>query len=185
LKFLEKKCNSFGGLFEIEKKKQTIEELEKEAAHPEFWSNTGQARSLMTKLNAQKKAVQLWEKLNSELEEASSLCKLFENEKDDKAIADIEANLGILKKQIDELEFQTKLSGEVDRNNAIVSIHAGAGGTESCDWAEMLLRMYTRWADKKSFSYDVIDVLQGDEAGTKSVITKAAAKKCLVFMIVS
>jgi peptide chain release factor 2 len=169
LKYFGRKCNSFGGLFEIEKKKQTIEELEKQAAHPEFWDNNEQARSLMTKLNGQKKTVQLWGKLNSELEEASSLCKLFENEKDDKAIADIEANLGILKKQIDELEFQTKLSGEVDRNNAIVSIHAGAGGTESCDWAEMLLRMYTRWADKKAFSYDVIDVLQGDEAGTKSV----------------
>lgn len=143
--------------------------MEKLAAQPSFWNDNQQAKSLMTKLNAQKKTVQQWEKLNSALEDASSLCELFKNEKDSKAISEIDANLTNLQKQINQLEFQTKLSGEFDCNNAIVSLHAGAGGTESCDWAEMLLRMYARWAEKKGFANEVIDILQGEEAGIKSV----------------
>lgn len=165
----KRKCDSFGGRFEIEKKIKTIEELDKQASDAGFWSDNLRARNHMTKLNAQKKTVQLWGALNRELEEAEALTKLFKEENDPKALAEIDSNLAVLAKRIEALEFQTKLSGELDRNNAIVSIHAGAGGTESCDWAEMLLRMYTRWAEKRGFGYEVIDILSGEEAGVKSV----------------
>jgi len=122
----------------------------------------------MTRLNEKKKIVGLWQRLNRELEETESLCELFKKENDSAALADIDNSLKGLYKQIEVLETETKLSGEFDKNNAIVSIHAGAGGTESCDWAEMLLRMYTRWAEKKGFGYEVIDILAGEEAGVKS-----------------
>jgi len=143
--------------------------MDKKVSEPEFWSDNQKAKNHMTKLNVMKKTVQLYDKLVSELDEADSLKKLFKEEKDEKALADIEANLSSLVKRISELEFQTKLSGELDRNNAIVAIHSGAGGTESCDWAEMLLRMYNRWAEKKGFGCEVIDILSGEEAGIKSV----------------
>ncbi len=144
-------------------------ELENKVSEPSFWQDNTHAKSVMTKLNDLKKTVKLWEKLNKEVEETESLGTLFKEERDETSLKEIERTVAVLAKQIEELETKTKLSGEFDRNNAIVSIHAGAGGTESCDWAEMLLRLYTRWAEKKGFGYEVIDVLAGEEAGIKSV----------------
>ena len=151
-----------------EKKRNEITELDKKVSEPLFWDNAVHAKSLMTRLNDLKRTVKLWETLNRELEETESLKKLFKAENDASAAAQIEKTLLDLSSMVNELETKTKLSGQFDRNNAIVSIHSGAGGTESCDWAEMLLRMYTRWAEKKGFGYEVIDILAGEEAGIKS-----------------
>jgi peptide chain release factor 2 len=123
----------------------------------------------MTRLNQLRKTVANWEKLNTEVADLAALEELAAAEKDDKLIQDVSDSEGKLAGRVHLLEVETKLAGEYDGNNAIVSIHAGAGGTESCDWAEMLTRMYRRWAEKKGFPVEVIDILPGEEAGIKSI----------------
>jgi len=123
----------------------------------------------MSKITLLKKTVQNWEKLKKEADDLAALCSLAEAEKDEAMLKELNASEEKLGREVRLLEIETKLSGEFDRSNAIVSIHSGAGGTESCDWAEMLLRMYTRWAEKKCFTIEVIDVLAGEEAGIKSI----------------
>lgn len=109
------------------------------------------------------------EKLFSDHEDLKLLIEMSEEEPDDETIAEIEADFGQFQAEFEELRIQTLLTGEYDRNNAIVTLHAGAGGTESCDWTSMLYRMYSRWAEKKGFSLEVLDYLEGDVAGIKGV----------------
>lgn len=123
----------------------------------------------MTRLNQLKKTVANWEKLNTETDDLAALEELAASDKDEGLAQEVAATAAKLSDRVKLLEVETKLSGEYDRNNAIVSVHAGAGGTESCDWAEMLTRMYRRWAEKQGFGVEVIDILAGEEAGIKSI----------------
>jgi len=123
----------------------------------------------MSRLNCLKEDIKHWNKLDKEVEDLSVLDQLAEEENDDNARKEVQETVNKINEEINLLEIETKLSGEFDRNNAIVSIHAGAGGTESCDWAEMLLRMYMRWAEKKGFETELVDIFCGEEAGVKSV----------------
>lgn len=109
------------------------------------------------------------EKLYTSYEELGLLIEMSEEEPDEDTIAEIESEFEEFKESFEVLRIQTLLTGEYDNNDAIVTIHAGAGGTESCDWASMLYRMYTRWAEKKGFSVEVLDFLEGDVAGIKGV----------------
>jgi peptide chain release factor 2 len=115
-----------------------------------------------------KKWSERWHKLSQQAEDVSLLKNLAEEEKDSQAEKEVAANLDQLKKELDDFEFQTVLSGEDDAKNALLAIHSGAGGTESQDWAQMLLRMYTRWVERRGFKYETIDFLAGEEAGIKS-----------------
>lgn len=123
----------------------------------------------MTRLNHMKKVVKHWTSLNKGIENIISLKELAKEENDESLNSEIESNTKEIESDILQLEIETRLSGEHDKNNAIVAIHAGAGGTESCDWAEILLRMYNRWAERKGFSTQITDILPGDEAGIKSI----------------
>jgi len=116
-----------------------------------------------------KSQVNKFEKIKKEINDTDDLLAIAESENDDSLEKDIQNSVEKIESEIIEIDLQLKLSGEFDKNNAIVSIHSGAGGTEACDWAEMLLRMYTRWAERKSFSVEIVDILDGDEAGIKSV----------------
>jgi len=123
----------------------------------------------MSKLDSLKQLVNTWKNLDSQIISLEELFVLLENEPDENLNKELEENLKKLDFEIKKLEIQTKLSGKHDRNNAIVAIHAGAGGTESCDWAQMLVRMYSRWAENKNFKFNIVDVLDGEEAGIKSI----------------
>lgn len=123
----------------------------------------------MSKLNSLKKTVSLMHKFEIDLADLDALEQLAREENDDSVIKEINSSFIKLEKEIEQLEIETKFTDKLDRNNAIVAIHAGAGGTESCDWAEMLLRMYNRWSERKGFAVEVIDILSGEEAGIKSV----------------
>jgi peptide chain release factor 2 len=109
-----------------------------------------------------------WEELFRKTEDVVLLNSMAQEEEDSQADAEVAASLNQLKKEVDDFEFEAVLSGEDDAKNAILAIHSGAGGTESQDWAQMLLRMYTRWAERKGYSYEIIDFLAGEEAGIKS-----------------
>jgi peptide chain release factor 2 len=133
-----------------------------------FWDNEEKSTGVVKKLKSLKSICEPWEnayKKHQELDELSHILK----ESDSDLIIDFDKQLNNLKKELERLEFKTLLSGEFDKNNAILTINAGAGGTESCDWVEMLFRMYGRWAEIHQFSFKTIDILFGEEAGLKNV----------------
>ena len=123
----------------------------------------------MSKLDGLKETVNSWKDLNERINSLIEIDELLQQEQDESLSDELEQDKIKLIKDVENIEVKTKLSGKHDKNNAIVSIHAGAGGTESCDWAQMLVRMYSRWAENKGFSFNTIDILDGDEAGIKSI----------------
>jgi len=123
----------------------------------------------MKHLDSIKSTLNKYETIRKEITDAKELLTLVDSDEDIEIKKDIEKTLEDINSRIVELDLQLKLSGEFDKNSAIVSIHSGAGGTEACDWAEMLLRMYLRWSEKKNFKTEIVDILDGDEAGIKSI----------------
>lgn len=136
---------------------------------PDFWDNPEKSQESMKNLKSMKDDIAVYHGLQEQYEEIETLIEMAEEENDASLIPEIQENLEEFVATFEGIRIKTLLSGEFDRNNAIVALHAGAGGTESCDWAGMLYRMYTRWADKKGYEVEVIDYLDGDEAGIKSV----------------
>ena len=136
---------------------------------PGFWDDPEQSQEMMKKLKSMKDDIAIYHTLQEQYEEIETLIEMAEEENDASLIEEIQTTLDEFIASFDNIRIKTLLSGEYDNANAIVSLHAGAGGTESCDWAGMLYRMYTRWADKKGYEVEVIDYLDGDEAGIKSV----------------
>ena len=136
---------------------------------PGFWDDTERSTKLMKELASLKSDVETCDKLQNQFEEIELLIEMGEEENDADVIPEIRQALDDFSATLEDIRIRTLLSGEYDDSNAILTLHAGAGGTESCDWASMLYRMYTRWADKKGFSVEVLDYLDGDEAGIKSV----------------
>lgn len=136
---------------------------------PNFWDDPEQSQEFMKKLKSMKDDIATYHTLQEQYEEIETLIEMAEEENDTSLIDEIQTTLDEFTTAFDNIRIKTLLSGEYDNVNAIVSLHAGAGGTESCDWAGMLYRMYTRWADKKGYEVEVIDYLDGDEVGIKSV----------------
>ncbi|HHU70349.1 MAG TPA: peptide chain release factor 2 [Thermoanaerobacterales bacterium] len=158
-------------LFDIAVKKQKITELEKETARPDLWENPANAQEIIKEINSLKHDVERYEKMKARIEDLMVLIQLVVEEDiiDPDIKKEIEGNVEQLKQDMDEFKLLTLLKGKYDKNNCIFSLHAGAGGTEAQDWAQMLLRMYTRWADMKGYEVQTLDFLPGEEAGIKSV----------------
>ena len=136
---------------------------------PGFWDDPDRSTKLMKEAKNLKDTVNGFKALEQEYEDISVMIEMGYEENDPELIPEIDQMMKEFVQTYEDIRMKTLLSGEYDRNNAIVSLHAGAGGTESCDWAAMLYRMYTRWADKKGFSVEVLDSLDGEEAGIKSI----------------
>jgi peptide chain release factor 2 len=146
-----------------------IRELEKESLRDSLWNDPEKASGILREKSRLADVVEKWRKQKSSLEDLQILAEIASEEKDEKTQEEIRDELKRLNAAVREDELKMMLSSEQDPMNAILSIHAGAGGTEAQDWAEMLLRMYLRWAERKSFVATIIDYLPGDEAGIKSV----------------
>lgn len=156
--------------FDLAHLKETKKELEAKMTKPDFWDNTDQAQKISKKLNQVKDRIKALDLLQEMVEEGELLNELAIEEGQDSGFwQELQETTEALSKKIEKMEFKLKLSGKYDANNAILSIHPGAGGTESQDWAEMLLRMYDRWAESNNFKVTTLDFLPGDEAGIKSV----------------
>jgi peptide chain release factor 2 len=136
---------------------------------PDFWENAEKASADMKEVKDLKDIISRADELSGAYEDMMTLIEMGNEEEDESLIPEIQGEFENFKKTFDELRITTMLTGEHDSENAILTLHAGAGGTESCDWASMLCRMYERWADKRGFSVKVLDSLDGDEAGLKSV----------------
>ena len=135
----------------------------------EFWENQNSAREVLQKKTKLTESLDKWKRFNKEIKDIEHLWKIALQEKDDQVLQDINDELDVLKAAVFQEELKMMLSSEQDPMDAIISIHAGAGGTEAQDWVEILLRMYLRWAEKNKYTTKIIDCLQGDEAGIKSV----------------
>jgi peptide chain release factor 2 len=143
--------------------------VEKMIAQNDLWDNPDQAKVLLKERGKLSQAISEWQKAQAQLEEAEIYYDLALAEEDQETLSEVQTRLKDLEKLLAKLEFNKLLSGEEDACHAIMAIHAGAGGTEAQDWAEMLLRMYLRWSERKGFKTEIIDQLPGDEAGIKSV----------------
>ncbi|MDE5717448.1 MAG: peptide chain release factor 2 [Lachnospiraceae bacterium] len=150
-------------------KVKRIEELDMEMQAPDFWDDPEKSNQKMRESKGLKSVVETMNGLSSQYEDILELIELGYEDNDPAIIPDIEEELASFKETFENIRISTLLSGEYDKNNAILKLNAGAGGTESCDWCSMLYRMYTRWAERKGYSLEVIDYLDGDEAGIKSV----------------
>ncbi len=144
-------------------------ELEAEMQEPGFWDDPERSNRRMKELKNLKDTVETCERLTTQMDDIEMLIQMAYEEEDVEMANDIRKEMDEFIEELDEIRISTLLSEEYDKNNAILRLNAGAGGTESCDWAEMLYRMYTRWAERKGFSVEVLDYLDGDEAGIKSV----------------
>jgi peptide chain release factor 2 len=152
----------------LERSRAQIKSLEKEITREDFWKDKENSNRTLKELKRLKRSVEPFIRLSSLRDEIKGLLAITE-ETDKTSLTHLKEELANLKKGIDDLEFSCLLGDEGDPLNAIMSINAGAGGTESCDWAGMLLRMYTKWADRKKYSVERIDHLPGEEAGIKNV----------------
>ena len=136
---------------------------------PNFWDNPEEAQEQMKQLSSMKEDRDTYQKLVSAKEDMETLIEMGQEEDDDSVVPEIAEMMEEFKASFDAIRIKTLLSGEFDKDNAIIKLNAGAGGTEACDWCGMLYRMYTRWAERKGFTIEELDFLDGDEAGVKSV----------------
>ena len=152
----------------IEQLKAEIAEDEKLTTEPDFWNDAENSSRVLQKIKQKKDKVAAFEALKNKLEDAITLAEMGIEENDESVIGEVEGELADIVKEEERQRIEVLLSGEYDRNNAIVSFHPGAGGTEAQDWAQMLYRMYTRWAERHGFTYKIMDYQDGEEAGLKS-----------------
>jgi peptide chain release factor 2 len=160
---------NYGGIFDFARMTAELAHLEQQTSQPEFWNHAQAAAKISRKKFAIEHELQQWRDIDGKMNDLGALLELAEESGDAGLEKELIAELNQFEPKLATLRLELLLSGELDPNNAIVAIHPGAGGTESQDWAQMLLRMYVRWAESKKFKVETLDLLPGEEAGVKSV----------------
>lgn len=169
-------------LFDIIKLEKRLEELESQTMQDNFWNDNKKSSKILSQIKGLKNKTNEYKRIEKEITNLEELTELVEIEPDEAIAKDIIKNTYKLEKEIEKFEISTFLSGKYDGNNAIITIHPGAGGTESQDWAEMLYRMYTRWANKNNYEVKELDYLEGEEAGLKSVTFEIVGENAYGYM---
>tara|TARA_B100000287_G_scaffold178393_1_gene168428 strand:+ start:512 stop:1591 length:1080 start_codon:yes stop_codon:yes gene_type:complete len=164
---LRKRTKNLGGTFDFDNWSQKLENLKQESTNPEFWNDNQNAQSVLRKISRIEKNIALWEDLDRRNNDMEILFEFAETGEIE--VTELNDELDAYKNIIDDIEIKLILGKPEDEHNAIVSIHPGAGGTESQDWAQMLFRMYKRWVEKEELKFEIIDFQPGDEAGIKDV----------------
>ena len=159
----------FEVIFDVEGKEKKLDEIGKLMSDPNFWDSNGENQKILKERTLLLNSIAPWKQEVKELEEMNILFQLIEEQKDEQEAQELLQKIEKSEETIKQMEFQRMLGGEQDPRNAIVSINAGAGGTEAQDWSEMLLRMYLRWSERRGFQTEIIDILAGEEAGVKNV----------------
>ena len=150
-------------------KQAELERLETETANPKLWNDPAKARELLAEVSRRRRELEPWQDLGQRAQDAVALAQLAEEENDGQTAQEAEQEIQEVERLLADLELSTLFSGEYDGHNAIISINAGAGGTEACDWVDMLMRMYLRWAERHGHQARVIDQTLGESAGSKSI----------------
>lgn len=170
-------------LFDISKAEEELNKLEVKTAKPNFWTaNNEETKKVLSEIKKIKSKTNKYREIEKEINDSLELSELVKESFDEELLKEIIKNTKKERKELEKLELQTLLSGKYDENNAIVTIHPGAGGTESQDWAEMLYRMYTRWAVKNGYEAKELDYLEGEEAGIKSVTFEIIGQNAYGYM---
>ena len=156
-------------LFEISNLEIRLKDLESKTNDASFWEDSQNSTKILKEINEIKAKIHMYNNIKNNLQNVIQMNDLIQEEKEESLEEELKDSIKNLQKEIDKLEINTLLSGKYDKNNAILTIHPGAGGTESCDWAQMLYRMYTRWALDNGYEVKELDYLDGEEAGLKSV----------------
>ena len=159
-----------------------MEELDQKAQEPGFWDDIENSQRVLQKSKNLRDRLNEFNKLKSDCEDLLTLIELAMEEKDESIIEDVTNGFKDVKSRFEKLRLQTLLKGEYDRNDAIFTLHAGAGGTEAMDWVQMLFRMYTRWAENNNYQTRVLDILEGEEAGIKSVTVEVTGENAYGFL---
>ena len=165
---LKPAIEELGQAYNLEHAAEEVEELENRASEPGFWDDTEKSQKILQRTKALKDKIEGYHNLCGQQEDLLTLCDLAIEMDDDSMIDELREGFDALNDELERRKLATLLLGEYDANNAILSFHAGAGGTEAQDWCDMLYRMYTRWAERHGFSYKILDYLEGDDAGLKS-----------------
>lgn len=158
---------TYGGIFDLSNKEKRVDELQLEMSREGFWSDSSYANKCVLELKDLKNTAEVWKKIQEKRRELNELVSL--DTSDTGFLEEINCNIEAFSSELSKLEFNTLFSQELDKNSAILSINAGAGGTEACDWVDMLLRMYLRFSQRHNYNASIIDVLPGEEAGVKNV----------------
>ncbi|MHB8138308.1 MAG: peptide chain release factor 2 [Smithellaceae bacterium] len=166
---LKKRIQYIGNVFDVTELELKVKDLEILSAKKDFWDDPEQARAILQKKTKLSGALDSWKRFQRQIQDSETLWSIASEEKDEQVLNDLASELEQLSSDVKLEELKMMLSSDQDPMNAIMNIHAGAGGTEAQDWVEMLLRMYLRWAEKRNFKTNIIDYLPGDEAGVKSV----------------
>ena len=168
--------------FDIPKLELELADLEKQTIEENFWNDSKNSSKVLAKIKQIKSKYIEYTKIKTEIYDLKDLSELAMLEYDEEVVKEIIKNTKKVENALEKLQLQTLLSGKYDSNNAIVTIHPGAGGTESQDWAEMLYRMYTRWANKNNYEIKELDYLEGEEAGIKSVTFEIIGENAYGYM---
>jgi peptide chain release factor 2 len=165
---LEPDIDELERAYDLEHAAEEVEELENRASEPGFWDDMENSQKILQRTKALKDKIEGFHNLKTQWEDLLTLCELAIEAEDESMLEELETGFAELTDDLDRRKLATLLLGDYDSNNAILSFHAGAGGTEAQDWCEMLYRMYTRWAERHGFTYQILDYLEGDDAGLKS-----------------
>ncbi|HWP81283.1 MAG TPA: peptide chain release factor 2 [Bacteroidota bacterium] len=171
-----KRLQALRGYLDLDRKQEELVSLQAKTSDQNFWNDNLNAQKIIREINSRKEWVDGWNSLNSLAQDTATLIDLAEESGEKGVVEEIVADLKKLQSGIDDLEFKNMLSGEDDDRNALLTIHSGAGGTESQDWAQMLLRMYTRWCERNGFTVNLVDELEGEGVGIKSATIEVIGK---------
>ena len=165
---LKPALENLGTALKLDETKEEIKKLEEESSAEGFWNDIANSQKVLQRTKQLKNKCEKYEKLASKWDDLLTLCQMAIEENDESLLPELEEEYAEFEKELENARLETLLSGEYDNCNAIISFHAGAGGTEAQDWTQMLYRMYTRWAERHDFKYKILDYLDGEEAGIKS-----------------
>lgn len=168
--------------FNLDRLRLKVEELERKQSEPGFWDDPEQSQKIVQEAGSYKRTLDEFDEMMGAYEDAEVMLEMGEEEEDDSLIPEIREQIDTFARLYEKLRISTLLSGEFDHKSAILTLHAGAGGTEACDWTGMLYRMYTRWAERHGFKVEVLDYLDGDEAGVKGVTIQISGENAYGYL---
>lgn len=174
--------DGLGAALKLDDARAEIAELEAESAKEGFWNDLERSQKVQKRIKQLQQKCEKYEKLQGSWEDLMTICEMALEENDDSMLAELESDYAKLEGELEAMRLSTLLSGEYDANNVILSIHPGAGGTEAQDWAQMLYRMYTRWAERHGYTYTLMDWQDGEEAGIKSATIKIEGENAYGFL---
>jgi len=168
--------------FNLDRLRLKVEELERKQSEPGFWDDPEQSQKIVQEACSYKRTLDEFDEMMGAYEDAEVMLEMGEEEEDESLIPEIREQIDTFARLYEKLRISTLLSGEFDHKSAILTLHAGAGGTEACDWTGMLYRMYTRWAERHGFKVEVLDYLDGDEAGVKGVTIQISGENAYGYL---